>query len=190
MNKFLVGSLSALLLACTIDCTLQSKPLPARASVAAPEPCPLQAPAPKNWHVFFSPKGGCTDQVVAAIDAAKTSIRIQAYGFTSEPVAQALVRAKGRGLDVQAVLDSSNLTDKYSRMGDLKTAGIPVLTDSKHQIAHSKVLVLDHGTVETGSFNYTQAAERGNAENCLFIQDPDLAQVYETNWMTHAEHSK
>jgi phosphatidylserine/phosphatidylglycerophosphate/cardiolipin synthase-like enzyme len=41
--------------------------------------------------VYFSPHGGCTDAVVDAIGQAKSEILVQAYSFTSAPIAKALV---------------------------------------------------------------------------------------------------
>ena len=52
--------------------------------------------------VYFSPQGGCTGAVVEEINAAQTSILVQAYSFTSAPIAKALVDAHKRGVDVQA----------------------------------------------------------------------------------------
>jgi len=36
--------------------------------------------------VYFSPKGGCTEAVVTELGAAKTSILVRAYSFTSTPI--------------------------------------------------------------------------------------------------------
>jgi phosphatidylserine/phosphatidylglycerophosphate/cardiolipin synthase-like enzyme len=41
----------------------------------------------------------------------------------------------------------------------------------------------------TGSFNFTKAAEKKNAENLLIIQDPTLAGKYVDNWNAHRKHS-
>jgi len=41
-------------------------------------------------------------------------ILVQAYSFTSAPIAKALVDAHHRGVNVLAVLDKSNETEKYS----------------------------------------------------------------------------
>ena len=62
------------------------------------------------------------------------------------------------------------------RRTSLVNAGIPVLIDAKHAIAHNKVMVIDDQTVITGSFNFTKAAEEHNAENLLVIRDKDLAE--------------
>ena len=59
-------------------------------------------------NVCFSPHGGCTHAIVDQIDNAKTEILIQAYSFTSEPIAKALVNAHKRGVHVEMILDKSN----------------------------------------------------------------------------------
>ena len=46
--------------------------------------------------VYFSPKDGCTDAIVREINSAKSNIYVQAYSFTSLPIAKALVAANNR----------------------------------------------------------------------------------------------
>ena len=48
--------------------------------------------------VYFSPRGGCTEAVVGEIENAKSTILVQAYSFTSAPIAQALVGAHHPGV--------------------------------------------------------------------------------------------
>ena len=59
--------------------------LPAAADVI--EPC-------------FVPGQDCTNVVVQELGKAKKFVRIQAYGFTSKPIEDALVSAEKRGVDV------------------------------------------------------------------------------------------
>jgi phosphatidylserine/phosphatidylglycerophosphate/cardiolipin synthase-like enzyme len=139
--------------------------------------------------VYFSPHGGCTEAVVKELDAAKDSVLVQAYSFTSAPIAKALVDAHRRGVQVQVILDKSQRTERYSSATFLKNAGIPTFIDDKHAIAHNKVMVIDGGTVITGSFNFTKAAEENNAENLLVIHDAELAAKYAKNWQEHIGHS-
>lgn len=150
---------------------------------AAPSPCPEIA-------VHFSPNGGCTDAIVKEITAAKKSIFIQAYSFTSKPIAAAIVKAQKRGVKIEAILDRSNRSDKYSAADFIAHAGIPTYIDAKHAIAHNKVMILDGATVITGSFNFTTAAEEKNAENVLIIKDAPTAEKYLKNWREHQEHSE
>ena len=146
--------------------------------------------SPARVAVYFSPNGGATDAVVRELNAAKTQVLMQAYSFTSAPIAKALVEAHKRGVKVLAVLDKSNETDKYSAATFLNNAGIQPLIDDKHAIAHSKVMVIDSTTIITGSFNFTKAAEEKNAENLLVIKDaPELVKAYEATFRLHAGHA-
>jgi len=138
--------------------------------------------------VCFSPNGGCTNAVVEQINNAKSEIFIQAYSFTSVPIAKALIAAHKKGVMVEAILDKSNETGKYSSATFIANQGIPVFIDSQHPIAHNKIIIIDRKTVITGSFNFTKAAEK-NAENILIINSEELAKAYIANWMNHMGHS-
>jgi len=140
--------------------------------------------------VYFSPQGGAQQAIVDAIGQAKQSVYVQAYSFTSAPIAKALVDAKARGVKIEAILDKSQRTERYSGATFLKNEGIPVYIDSAHAIAHNKVMVIDGQTVVTGSFNFTKSAEERNAENVLIIRDKGLARLYMENWERHREHSE
>src|SRR5690242_3539189 len=74
--------------------------------------------------VYFSPQGGCTDAIVDEINAAKDTILVQAYSFTSKPIAAALVEAHKRGVKIQAILDSDQETDNYSEADYLLHSGV------------------------------------------------------------------
>src|ERR1035437_1126955 len=141
--------------------------------------------------VAFSPNGGSTDLVIKVIHSAKTSIRVLAYSFTSAPIAKALVEAHQRGVDVQVVVDKSQKSAKYTSATFVANAGIPIRIDSKHAIAHNKVVIVDGHTVQQGSFNYTKAAEASNGENVLVNwNNAKLAEVYLKDWKRHWEHSE
>ena len=139
--------------------------------------------------VYFSPDGGATDAVVAEIGRARTQVLVLAYSFTSRPIAQALIDAHARGLDVRIVVDHSQETESWTMAGDVQGAGIDVVCDEEHKIAHNKVMVLDGTTLITGSFNFTAGAEHANAENLLIVHSPDLAAEYAANWREHYGHS-
>ena len=140
--------------------------------------------------VYFSPNGGTTQAIIKEINEAKSEILVQAYSFTSSPIAKALVDANKRGVKVEAILDKSQRKDSYTEATFLTNMKIPTYIDSKHAIAHNKVMVIDKATVITGSFNFTKAAEHNNAENLLIIKSKDLAKLYLDNWGEHREHSE
>jgi phosphatidylserine/phosphatidylglycerophosphate/cardiolipin synthase-like enzyme len=142
-----------------------------------------------SWQVYFPPRGGATSAIVQTLDKAKSSVLVQAYSFTSEPIAEALVRAHARGVEVQVLLDKSQRTQKHTAADLLIRAGIPVFIDASHAIAHNKVMIVDNESVITGSFNFTKAAEERNAENLLTIYSKQLAARYTANWQIHQLHS-
>ncbi len=152
---------------------------------------PHTAPAEGVIEIAFSPDAGSTELVIKAINAAKQTIRLAAYSFTSKPIAEALVAAHKRGVDVKIVVDKSQKTEKYTSANFLANMGIPTRVDSQHAIQHNKYIVIDGLHVETGSFNYTSAAEQRNAENVLVIwNNPKLAATYMDNWTEHWGHSE
>ena len=140
--------------------------------------------------VCFSPNGGCTGAIISEIEQAKTEILVQAYSFTSAPIAKALLDAHKRGVSVLVILDKSQRSEKYTSATFLKNAGIPTFIDDKHAIAHNKIMIIDKEIVITGSFNFTKAAEEKNAENVLIIRDKALAKVYIENCDNHKGHSE
>jgi phosphatidylserine/phosphatidylglycerophosphate/cardiolipin synthase-like enzyme len=145
---------------------------------------------PQGVQVYFSPEGGCTEAVVDALGRATNSVFVQAYSFTSAPIAKALVNAHRRKVKVNVILDHSQRTEKYSEADFIRDYGIPCLIDSKHAIAHNKIMIIDQYLVLTGSFNFTKGAEEKNAENLLVINDPELARKYLQNWKQHERHSE
>ena len=148
----------------------------------------------------------CAAVVVGEIDRATTSVLVLAYSFTHDGIAAALVRAKGRGLDVRVILDKSNVCAgaegpddeeaqacrrKGSRIAEtLAKGGVAVRIDRRHAIAHSKVMIIDDRRVLTGSFNWTVAAATKNSENLVVLDGADVASLYAAEWAEHWSHSE
>ncbi|ACB69183.1 putative endonuclease (plasmid) [Burkholderia ambifaria MC40-6] len=138
--------------------------------------------------VAFSPNGDAEQLVIRTIDSAQRSIRVMAYSFTSPAIVRALIAAQRRGVAVAVTVDyRNNLEEDRSgraraALGSLAYAGIPVRVVSVYPIQHSKYLVVDGATVETGSYNYSHAA-RYNAENVVVLRgDERVADAYLKNW--------
>ena len=140
--------------------------------------------------VCFTPGGNCTQRIVNAINAAREEVLVQAYSFTSPPIARALEEAKRRGLRVRIIVDDSQLTERYSQADEVERAGLEVWVDDPTGIAHSKVIVIDRSWVITGSFNFSRSAQERNAENLLVLRDTELAGQYSENWERRRAVSK
>lgn len=138
--------------------------------------------------VFFSPRGGCERAIVEAINQSRTSVLMQAYQLTDEPIGIALSQAQARGVAVTVIIDGKE-GSAFAVPTRLKTNHVEVLSDRAHSKAHNKIIIVDRALVITGSFNFSGNAERNNAENLLFIREPAVTQSYLTNFFTHRAHS-
>ena len=156
----------------------------------------IAAPAQADvlW-VKFAPEDDCTAAIVAEFDKAKDSIQYQLFNFTSEPIADALIRAHKRGVKVPLLLDDdANAPPKlgrksYSQAKRLRQAGVPVYLDRKHPIAHNKVRIIDGKLLLSGSFNDSKAANR-NAENLYAEDDPAVVKRFAENFARHLAHAE
>ncbi len=62
--------------------------------------------------------------MVRELRAARSTVLVQAYSFTSVPIAKALVDAFHRGVKVDVILDKSQKGEKYSSADFVINAGI------------------------------------------------------------------
>lgn len=136
-----------------------------------------------NVLVCFTPPSKCGDFIVEQIKQAKQSIYIQAYGFTSRKIIDALIEAKNKGVEIEIILDRSNFHKKKQQVIELlENNHIKVYQDKVAGIAHNKVMIIDNITVITGSFNFTDNADKRNAENVIVLHDSNVAKQYYDNW--------
>lgn len=146
--------------------------------------------------VLFTPEDDAAGQIVQAIEHAQKQVLVQTFSFTNREIAQALIRAKQRGVDVRVVTDAEQMRKmERSKVPAVAAGGVPVFVDSRHDSAHNKVMVIDAGSanpvVITGSFNFTHAAQFKNAENLLIFRgNQELTAAYFENWQRHREHSQ
>ncbi len=156
-------------------------------SVPAPVSIPVQtvsAPAAGSTRVIYSLDQKQNDQeIIALIDAAKTHIYFAIYEFTLKDIADALVAAKKRGVDVRGLVDAGESANSYDKpiIAELTNAGISVVTE-KHAdgngIMHIKALVTD-SAYAMGSYNWTGSATTENDEVLEIGTDTALRQAYE-----------
>lgn len=153
--------------------------------------------------ICFSPGGECTRHIVDVIQHATHSVRVQAFSFTSKPIARALIEAHKRGVVVTVILDKSNVCEarerppackkkhriSHTQMTALMQAGIPVYIDYLMRIAHNKIMIIDDAITLTGSFNFTYSAERNNTENVIFIHNKEVTGAYLTDFNDRLNHS-
>lgn len=139
--------------------------------------------------LFFSPNGGCEEAIVKQIKSAKTSVWIEAYSFTSKPIIQAVLDAHARKVDIQVILDKSWQTESPNAEAQLVAAGVPVLIDSKHAIAHAKIIIIDGQKAFLGSYNFTGQASHSNHEILALVTGGKAVKEIIADYQVHSAHS-
>ncbi len=139
---------------------------------------------------YFSPEGGVEEALIAEIDAAQKEALVAMYLFTSRPLADALGRAKARGVDVRVVLDKSQKTVRYGKASEIAKDGIALKLmalgktgDGVPIKLHHKFLVVDGQVVGTGSFNWTSQADGDNYENIVVIRSKKVAKAFRDEFL-------
>lgn len=141
--------------------------------------------------VCFSPKGNMMNFIADAINKAERDIRIFIFSFTSKVIAEALIAAKDRGVDIGIIADNTQASSKYSQIEELYKVDIPnIYLDKRDGVAHNKYVVIDKQLVVTGSSNFSKNAEKQNRENMLCVSSREVAQLYYANWMHHRDSKK
>jgi phosphatidylserine/phosphatidylglycerophosphate/cardiolipin synthase-like enzyme len=153
----------------------------------AGQPPPVAAsgdqPDPGSVRVLYSLDDKENDQaLISLIDNARDHVYFAIYEFTLTDVADALVRAKMRGIDVRGIVDRENSTSSYESpiIDELTRAGIPLVTQRQENgIMHIKALVTERAYA-SGSYNWTHSATTENDEVLEIGTDPGLRARYET----------
>lgn len=160
--------------------------------VTTPSAQTKQFAASATYSLCFVPDGAsCEAMLIDAIRNTRQSLLIQAYSFTSPSIAEAVIQAHKRGVDVRVIVDQSQVGEKYTSATFLKHAGIPVVVDFEPAIAHNKVMIFDQQAVFTGSFNFTRSAQNRNTENGIIIRgDASVVKAYTDNWAVRSRKSR
>lgn len=149
--------------------------------------------AEPSVQVGFSPEGSARTLVLETIGSAEKSIHMLAYAFQAPDIAQALVDAKKRGVEVRVVVDKRRNRGKASKaaMDLVSRHGVELRTNNHFHIHHDKTIIVDGNTVETGSFNFAVSAETVNSENVVVIRGmPEVSRQYMAHWQSRWDLGK
>jgi phosphatidylserine/phosphatidylglycerophosphate/cardiolipin synthase-like enzyme len=162
--------------------------LVAASNAIADTPADRHYPGIGSIDVAFTPGDRIDRLIIGEIDQSRHEVMMLAYSFTDRTIARALIRARQRGVQVQVVADREQARAlPQNVLADLVAGGVDVSLDGNFQAAHNKVIVIDadapRATTITGSYNFTIAAQRSNAENVIVLRDnPAVARAYRDNW--------
>ncbi|MDE2510638.1 MAG: hypothetical protein KGL74_05905 [Elusimicrobia bacterium] len=168
----------------------------------AADPAPAPAPAAPRGDALrfngqalptrmFSDQTQISSHLIRAIDATKKTLDIAIYELAIREVRDALVRAKDRGVKVRIVMDQGHLFPEKAT--GRRTPEVQSLVDAgfdlkmlrggdAYGIMHNKFAVFDGALLETGSYNWTRAADVQHFENALFDDDATRIASYQNYW--------
>ena len=133
--------------------------------------------------VYFSLYDDPESIIIKNIDDSKEFINIAMYAFTDREIAQAIIRAKDRGVNIKIYLDRSQVNAKYNKSRYFLNNGIKDIRISSYSyIMHNKFAVIDNKIIITGSYNWTASAGERNDENLLVIDDKNIIEKYQNQF--------
>jgi cardiolipin synthase A/B len=135
----------------------------------------------------FSP--GADDEILSLIRGAKESIDVEMYLFSYDPLADELILAKKRGVEVRVILEPrlSGSNDNLDTVKTLRDSGVDARWATlEYKLTHTKAMIIDKKKVLVGSTNWSSSALKKNREYSVLIEDERIVmeffQNFEKDW--------
>jgi phosphatidylserine/phosphatidylglycerophosphate/cardiolipin synthase-like enzyme len=144
----------------------------------------------------FTPGDDIAGLIRGHVARAKRTIQMHAYLFTDRALANALLAALRRGVEVEIVADAAqHEAGGLPFLAALDRAGARIYLNDAYAASHNKVVIIDAAgpgaTVITGSYNFTQAAQSKNAENVVVLSgNRELTGRFADNFQQHRARSR
>jgi phosphatidylserine/phosphatidylglycerophosphate/cardiolipin synthase-like enzyme len=115
--------------------------------------------------------------LITAINGATTTLDVAVANYNTAAVKDAVCAAKARNVRVRVLTDQGQFSISTSMVKALESCGVEVryiaygLTwyHAYSQLMHHKYLIADKKHLLTGSYNWSDTAEKSNAENLQWI---------------------
>jgi len=131
---------------------------------------------------FPDPSGNHIARVRKELAGARRRIWLAMFALSDDDLADELLRAHRRGIDVRIVVDDDQTETTGADAKRLADAGVPVAQDCSWTRMHHKFAVVDR-VVMSGSFNWTRQASRYNCENLCFLRDQAIVQAFTAEFL-------
>lgn len=123
----------------------------------------------KSELIFLPDDQEAVPKLAQLIDSAKKTVRVAMYTFTRSDLAEKLIAAKKRGVDVQVAIDQSTSQNASKKIVQLLNKNkVPLFFNSGNELLHHKYLLVDDKILAHGSANWTVAAFKQN-DDCIMI---------------------
>ena len=129
--------------------------------------------------IYFSPQNKTIQNtILPLIRNSKNYIYIPAFLISHKEMVSELIQAKNRGVDVRIITDALNASAKYSKVRELRAAGMPVKIENYAGKMHSKTMIIDDKYLILGSMNFSKSGESKNDENLIVLENKEAAIFY------------
>jgi phosphatidylserine/phosphatidylglycerophosphate/cardiolipin synthase-like enzyme len=134
------------------------------------------------------------DAIVNFIDGATTQLDIAVQELDSKDIADAIVKARQRGVGVRMVVEGDYLrstrrgSDPWQPGGSheinreiqnaILRSAVNIRSDYNPHIFHQKFIVRDRTDLLTGSTNFTDTGTTNNLNHVVIVRDKDVARLY------------
>jgi cardiolipin synthase A/B len=147
--------------------------------------CTALAPRSVPLEAFVGPTG-LQARISGVIDSAQSSLDVHMYLFTVKPLADRIVAAKQRGVDVRVILDPGS-PGNAAVEPILMSGGVTVRqATTLYTFSHAKYLIVDRKTAMIMSMNFNVDAMSSERNYGVIDKDPedvsDLIAIFEMDW--------
>ncbi len=136
---------------------------------------------PEN-RVYFSPGDECKHAIMDIINSARNKLRICVFTISDDDIANAIIRAHKRGVNIKIISDDDKQYDIGSDINKFINEDIPLKVDHTPNHMHNKFMTADNIICLTGSYNWTKSAARYNQENILICKDKSTIKKFDAEF--------
>ncbi len=126
----------------------------------------------------YAPKRDTTlqDMIIEAINTAKNHVYLATYNFTDKKVAEALISAVDRGLEVRVVIHGENAGKDV--VGNMEAGGVEIFEANGQGLMHAKFIVLDDDATISGSANMTPSSFFYDNNFMIFLRSKEANAIF------------
>lgn len=140
-----------------------------------------ESPAVAEIETLFSPGVSIKEGILKEMESTTSTLDLAIHEMTSLDLAQALVKAKQRGIKVRVIADSKQANIRTSRITYLihQRILVKVLGGKEKGVMNHRFVIMDGKRVLTCSFDWSEASLKWNYENMLMIQESEVVSAYQ-----------
>ena len=117
-------------------------------------------------------------KIIDLVKNAEESVKVASFSFTHEELADELLKADIKGINVSVLIERKQRNVQKSQYTRLKDFGVDIKVDGNKYNMHHKFIIIDDKIVVTGSPNFSFSGFNRNDENFLIIYNENLALKY------------